>query len=117
MFPDVGTLSFPRHRDLVLKHLDLQVAFFFPAKIQTIRRKPQTAEAQGGKPLDPYPVATHSTLSASLLETKPRDSVVGHYVLQSLFGLQIAIAGEEGVVYLRELHRGPHAGKQPFSDR
>lgn len=42
---------------------------------------------------------------------------MGHYVLQSLFGLQIATAGEEAVVYLRELHRGPPAGKQPFSDR
>lgn len=117
VFPGVGTLSIPRRRDLVLKHPDLQVAFFFPVKIQTIRRKLQTAESQGGKPLSLYPVATHSTLAASLLEMKPRGSVMGHYVLESLFGLQISTAGEEGVVYLRELRRGPHAEKQPFSDR
>lgn len=47
VFPDVGTLSFPRHRDLVLKHLDPQVVFFVPAKIQTIRRKPQQSPREG----------------------------------------------------------------------
>lgn len=76
LFPDVGTLSIPRRRDLVLKHPDLQVAFFFPVKIQTIRRKPQTAEFQGGKPLSLHPVATHSTSAASVLEMEPRDRVM-----------------------------------------
>lgn len=87
-FPDVITLYFPRRRALI-----------GPAKIHSIRRK------EGMAAVSPHPVATHRTF----LESKPRDSVTGHHIHESPFGLQIATAGEEGRIYFRELHRGLQA--------